>query len=148
MAFRYPLQSVLRLRRSLERQEELRLFQIAAVVTRIRAEIEQLDSDHFDQRRQFFEAMALGTLGAVLQFNVECDLAYTAARRSLQAQLEKAEQERLAQLHRYQQAYQKREMFEGLRDRQKAVYDLDFARHQQQLTDEAFLLRLSVKATE
>ena len=46
MAFRYTLQSVLRLRQGLERQEEQRLLACAIAVARIRAEIEQLDKYH------------------------------------------------------------------------------------------------------
>jgi flagellar export protein FliJ len=142
MAFRYSLQSVLRLRRSLERQEEQRLFGAAAIVARLRADIAQLKDIHFDQKRQAFQEMTSGSSGAALQFIAVCDAAYARVHQALLLQLEQAEKKRMEQLELYKLARQKRETFEGLRDRQEEAYNLDFARHEQQSTDEAFLLRL------
>jgi flagellar export protein FliJ len=142
MAFRYTLQSVLRLRVSLERQEELRLFASAAVVARVRAEIDALDQNQLSRRRAIIEELQGGSSGAALHFSSVCDAAYAQLRKKLQAQLEAAESQRLAQLRIYQSARQKREVLEGLRDQQQAVFDLTFTRHEQQGADEAFLLGL------
>jgi flagellar export protein FliJ len=148
MAFRYPLQSVLRLRRSLERQEEQRLFGAAAIVARLRADLEQLEHHHFDRKRQAYQEMTSGSSGAALQFMAVCDAAYAGTQQALLLQLEQAEKRRMEQLENYRLARQKRETFEGLRDRQEEAYNLDDARHQQQNTDEAFLLRLFSLPTE
>jgi flagellar export protein FliJ len=142
MAFRYPLQSVLRFRRSIERQDEQRLFAAAAVVNRLRAEIEQFENHHLDHKRQAFQEMISGLSGAALHFIAVCDDAYGRAHQALLLQLEQAEKKRVEQLDVYKLARQKRETFEGLRDRQEEAYKMDFARHEQQSTDEAFLLRL------
>jgi len=144
MAFRYSLQTVLRLRRSLERQEEQRLFAAASVVARLRVEIEQLEQDHFAQQAQTYQELAAGSFGATFEFLAACEAAFKQARQALRLKLEQAEKERMKQLQRYKEARQKREILEGLRDRQEATYDLEFSRHEQQRTDEAHLLRLFV----
>src|SRR5438045_3190918 len=118
MAFRYTLESILRLRRSLERQEEQRLLGAAAVVAKLRADVERLETNHCDQKRQAFEEMSVGSSGATLQFIAVCDAASARTRHSLLTQLEQAEKMRMEQLEIYKVARQKRETFEGLRDRQ------------------------------
>src|SRR5271169_5140253 len=137
MAFRYPLQSVLRFRRSLERQEEQHLLGAAAVVARLRADIEQFENNHFNQKRQVFQELISGSSGAALHFMAVCDAAYAKTRRALLLQLEQAEKKRMEHLELYMSARQKREMFEGLRDRQEEFYKLEFARHEQQSSDES-----------
>jgi flagellar export protein FliJ len=141
MAFRYPLQPVLRLRQSLEHQEEQRLFAATALVVRLRAEIEQLEYNHQSRRRAELDEMKAGAFGASFEFLVTCDAAYRKARSVLLAQLDQAERRRKEQLRIYQTARQKREIFEGLRDRQETAYDLAESRHEQQRIDEAFLIR-------
>lgn len=148
MAFRYSLESVLRLRRSLERQEEQQLFGTAAMVARLRGDIEHLENEHFGQKRRAFQEISSGSSGAVLHFMAVCDAAYTETRKALLRQLEHAEKKRMEQLEIYKLARQARETFEGLRDRKEEAYNFDFARHEQQSTDEAFLLRLSSNSIE
>jgi flagellar export protein FliJ len=141
MAFRYPLQSLLRLRESLERQEERRLFAIAALVARLRADIEQVDQHGIAARRAELREMVVASSGAFVQFAAVCQAALATARRKLELQLEEAERKRLHQLREYQAVRQKREILQGLRDRKEAAYELEFARHEQQTADEAFLIR-------
>jgi flagellar export protein FliJ len=141
MAFRYPLQSVVRLRQSIERQEEQRLFAVAAVVARLRAEIEEFERTCLETRRAALREMIPGCTGAMMQFAAMCDAAGAGTHRRLQTQLQEAERQRLEQLSVYQRARQKREIFEGLRERQKAVYEREVAHREQENADEAFLIR-------
>jgi flagellar export protein FliJ len=141
MAFRYPLQSLLRLRESLERQEEQRLFALAAEVARLRTQIERLQQEDFESRRMELQEMASGSSGALLQFEAICGAASEAARRKIGLQLEESERKRLNQLRVYQAAHQKREILQGLRERQETAYELEIARQEQQIADEAFLMR-------
>jgi flagellar export protein FliJ len=141
MAFRYPLQSVLRLRRSLEQQAEQRLFVIAGQVLRLRAEIEEHNLGEMERKRAGLELMAAGSFGAILRYAVFCEAASEAKRVALQVQLAAAERQRLEQLSRYHEARQKREILESVRERQKLTYDLTNARRDQQSADETFLLR-------
>ncbi|MGB2592297.1 MAG: flagellar FliJ family protein [Candidatus Acidiferrum sp.] len=148
MAFRYPLQPLLRLRESLERQEEQRLFASAAVVSRLRAEIERLHEAGVEAQREALQEMSLGSPGALLQFAASCEAAFRSACRKLQLQLDEAERKRLLQLRAYQAVRQKREILQGLRERQEAAYQLEFARHEQQTADESFLIRLFSTSSE
>ena len=141
MPFRYRLQPVLRLHRSLEYQEEQRLFASASVVNRLRAELETRQRQDLTARRAALAEMALFSSGAQLQFRAWCDAASQRAIEFLKGQLQEAERKRLEQLKVYQDARQRREIFEGLRERQKEVYDQELARREQQSTDEAFLIR-------
>jgi flagellar export protein FliJ len=140
MPFRYRLQSVLRLRRSLEHQEEQNLFAAAAAAAKLRANLEQLERNHLKRKNKTFQEMTIGSSGAVLQFEAACDAGFEEARQSLLLQLADAEQKKAQRLQDYLFARQKRETFEGLRNRQEEAYVLDASRHEQQSTEEAFLL--------
>jgi len=148
MAFRYALQPLLRLRESLERQEEQCLFALAALVSRLRAQIEQLHQNEFEVKRAELREMTTVSLGASLQFSAVREAAFRMVRKKLQMQLEEAERKRLLKLREYQAVRQKREVLQGLRDRQEAAYELGLARHEQQTADEAFLIRTHVLSRE
>jgi flagellar export protein FliJ len=141
MAFRYSLESVLRLRRSLEHQEEQRLFALAAVVARLRTMLERMQQSDVAQRRAALAEMEEFSSGAQLQFRAACDDASLRLINRVKGQLQDAERQRLEQLKVYQEARQRREIFEGLRERQQELYKLNQSRRQQQRTDEAFLIR-------
>jgi flagellar export protein FliJ len=141
MAFRYPFESILRLRQSLERQEEQRLFTTGATVARLRLELEESERSRSEQWRIASQEMMEGSAGAVLQFASLCDANAAEMQRKLRVRLVGAERQRLSQLLVYQQARQKREIFEGLRDRQEEDYDREFARREQQQADDNFLMR-------
>jgi len=148
MSFRYSLQAILRLRQSLERQEEQRLFIAVGVVARLRNDLELLEEQRFEEKRRAFDEMASGSSGAILQFIAICDKAYAGKKRSLELQLEQAEKKRLEQLEKYKKVRQDREILEGLRDRQEEAYNLEFARREQQAADEAFLTRKNTRTIE
>jgi|SRR5580704_7452261 flagellar export protein FliJ len=141
MAFRYPFQSILRLRQSLERQEEQRLFAIAATVARLRLELEEFEGSRMERWRIASEEMMAGSSGAVLQFAALCEANAATVHSKLRVELADAEQQRLKQLYVYQQARQKREIFEKLRDRQEENYDREAVRHEQEQADDSFLMR-------
>ena len=144
MAFRFPLQSVLRLRRSVERQEEQRLFAIAAIVARLRAQQEQLEREQLAARRAASAEMQDGVSGAVVQFAAVCEQAARETQVQLRTQLAEAEQRRLEQLAVYIRARQTREVFESIRERQEASYAHELARRDQARSDDQFLSRFRV----
>jgi flagellar export protein FliJ len=146
--FHYPFQSVLRLRQSLERQEEQRLFAIAATVARLRAEIEEWEHSRMELKRIASQEVTAGSAGALMQFATLRDASAAEAQLKLQSELVDAEQQRLQQLRVYQEARQKREILEGLRDRQEETYDREAARREQEQADDSFLIRFVVKPDE
>jgi flagellar export protein FliJ len=148
MAFRYPFQSILRLRQSLERQEEQRLFAIAATVARLRLELEEFECSRMEQWRVTSQEMMAGSSGAVLQFASLCEANAATVRSKLHVELADAEGQRLQQLYVYQHARQKREIFEKLRDRQEENYDREVVRREQKQADDSFLMRSREKAAD
>lgn len=141
MAFQFALQSVLRLRASLERQEELRLLSAAAAVAKLRGELDRIQTEQVRRKRAVLGELAAGSLGAVLQYSSFCDGASLWAQKNLRVQIEEAERQRLVQLGRYQVARQKREILERLREHQRDAFTVAFNRREQQSVDEAFLIR-------
>lgn len=148
MAFRFRLQSILRLRESLEHQEKQRLLAAAALVARLRETIQALEDSRMAEKRQALEQMAVETSGASLQFEALRDALCARARERLLTQLDQAESNRKRCLQSYQTARQKREILESLRDRQQDAYRLESTRREQQETDESFLLRLPQDSEE
>ena len=141
MPFRYPLQSILRLRFSLERQAEQLLFKISGQVLRLRTEIEELERGELARKRFGLQEVAEGSFGALLQYHQDCEFSVLEKRQVLLHQLQAAELQRREQLSLYQQARQKREILEQVREKQKALYEMELLRRDQQRADEAFLLR-------
>jgi flagellar export protein FliJ len=154
VAFHYRLQSVLRLRQGLERQEEQRLFAIAATVARLRAQIEELEQMRLETRRAAFQEIsssasgASGTSGSVLQFAAVCDAANAESQARLRMQLAEAERRRLEQLRVYKAARQNREILESLRERQETDYNREELRRQQERADDQFLARFRTDSSE
>jgi flagellar export protein FliJ len=141
MAFRYPLQSLLNLRQGLERQEEQKLLAAAAVVARLHHEIDQLEENQLQAQRTTLSHLAAGGAAAELQFASACAAAYERLRCERRNELQAAEAKRLERMHSYRKARQKREILEGMRERQQAAYELAFSRREQQSSDEAYLIR-------
>lgn len=141
MAFRYALQTLLRLREGLERQEEQRLFAAAAVVSSLRAQLEQLQEDELRREREMQQEMIGGGSAELLRFADVCRAASLEVRKKLEFRLEEADRKRMERLQDYQAARQKREILAGLRQKQEAAYQLESARQEQQAADETFLIR-------
>ncbi|HEY2461219.1 MAG TPA: hypothetical protein VGI16_10430 [Candidatus Acidoferrum sp.] len=141
MAFRYPLQSVLRLRASLERQEEQRLFAIAAIVAKLSRDLEQFDDARLESQRAVLYEMAESSSGAAIQFASLCDAAAAEKHGKMRIQLIEAERLRTQQVQLYRKARQKREVFESLRKHQAMIYEREAEHREQERTDEAFLIR-------
>lgn len=142
MAFRYSLLSLLRLRQALERQEEQKLVVLARTVMRMRRAVEDLDEGQLQAQRAALTQLSQGSVAAELQFANVCATAYERVRNQLVRELKAAETRRLEQMKTYCDARQKREILDGLRERQEAAHTLESARREQQNADEVFLLRL------
>jgi len=149
MAFRFTLQSVLRLRRSRENQEERKLLAIASAAGRVRTAIEMLEEISMDQYQRRNDELTSGAaIGAMLQFDAMCD----ERRRTLQFErrkmLAELEHKRAQQAAEYRKARQQREIMEGRRDHQKAKFDREFQKREQERADEIFLIRKIVSDRE
>ena len=141
MAFAYRLEVLLRLQRSLEQQEENRLLACAVRVARLKAELRSWEAARFARKRRIIEELEAGATGVVLQIAGEWDLAACRKQAEIRKQMETAEQLRLQQMGVYRKARQKREVLDGLKERQQTAYNQEELRKMQQTLDEMYLVR-------
>jgi len=140
MAFRYRLEALLRLQRSVEQQEENRLLACVSKVASLRAEAQALEQARFERKRSAWSEPS-GTPAALLRFAAEWDARALQRQKEIHERLRAAEVARLKQMVVYRAARQKREILEGLKDRQESAYTTEQLRTLQQSLDETHLLR-------
>lgn len=141
MAFQYRLESVLRLQRSIEKQEENRLLACVSKLARLRTELDSWEEARRRRKRQDAEDLKSGSTAAALTLTVGWDAGVTRKQHELAAKLKKAEEERSAQVAKVQQERQKREVLEGLKERLQTVHNQEELRRIQQVMDDMFLTR-------
>ena len=145
MSFEFTLRGPLRLRETQERAALQALQSIAAQVARAQAEISSLDASAEAARREVWDGSAAGMPAAELHFHAVQEAVLRERRRALSDRLHKLEGERQKQHAHYLQIRQQREVLSDLRDRQRAVYDLEQSRRAQREIDELFLMRRGVR---
>lgn len=148
MAFRYSLQSILRLRVSLEKQAEQNLFAAAALAAKLRNELERAASTLAQERERRQENLHGGVAASELHFALLAEAALQQRLAALRERLQEAEKNRARLLALYQAARQKRETLEALRQRAENAYKLGVARREQQQIDELFLRRAFLETRE
>lgn len=136
MAFRFPLQTLLRLREGMERQEELKLQRVIAMWMQARSELERL----FEERQAAWsEAKArLSSSAAASELHFELARDEVIQQRAEILRLRIAELDRMRQQQQlaYQKARQDREILQNLRDRQRERHDVEQNRKEQQSIDD------------
>jgi flagellar export protein FliJ len=141
MAFHFSLEVVLHLRRSLERQQELRLRAANQLVARTRRIIDQIGDCIAQAHHGQSQQLVAGTTAAELRFALQGTAALEEQRQSLQRELARLENLREQQQRILQQARRERETFESLREHERRIYVLQATRREQRQQDDLFLLR-------
>lgn len=141
MAFHFPLQAVLHLRQSIERQQELRLAAANQLVARAQHLIEQVEARRQELDSTRSRELSAGLTSAELGFAGQCDAELLRQRRMLEPQLARLEQLCGEQREIFRQARREREMLESVRERQLRVYQREAARREQRSLDDLFLLQ-------
>jgi flagellar export protein FliJ len=141
MAFHFPLEAILRLRRGQERVERLKLEAIASTQAQARNQLENMTQQFLESRRRFQQQMGEDMFGAELQFEDARLDGVAGARRALEMRIAALEQLWLKQLERYSKAHHSRELLEKLRDRKFDLYRQSLSRREQQELDDLFLMR-------
>jgi len=144
MAFRFSLQAVLRLRRSYERRERLRLEIITRRRLHTRQQIDELKSEILEANDRLARTLQAGMPAVELHLEVAQANARAKRQEVLAEQLAKLTQEHRAQQVAYQHAQQQRQIIENLRARLFAIYQQIQARREQQQLDDLFLIRREV----
>jgi flagellar export protein FliJ len=141
MAFRFPLEALLRLRQGLERQQELRLQEANLRVARLRQQIDEVQSEmeNIDIRQR--AQRESGISAAELQFDLLCRSVLMAHQHALEKLLAEAEAHRRSRSEDFQKARRQREVMDVLRRDRLADYQQEESRQDQRRLDDLFLLR-------
>ena len=141
MAFRFSLASVLRVRESIERREELALQKAEQELARVRRRIDELTGEiakaveaREKALQQPIQAYKLQSMDAEINAGAE-------AKQTLLETLQTLQQQRDAQMKLYQAAYNGRRMLTDLSAQQKTEYELEQDRAQQKRLDDIFASR-------
>lgn len=141
MAFCFQLEAVLRLRRSLERQQELLLQAANHEVLQMQRRILALKEWQKALQRNEEESLKAGTAAAELLFDNVLNSALLEHVHVFQSQLLQLENARDKARAALEEARRKREMLENLRDQQQRYFRMEQARREQRSIDELFLMR-------
>jgi flagellar FliJ protein len=141
MAFRFSLASVLRVRESIERREELALQKAEQELARVRRRIDELAGEiakAVDARekalQQAIQAHRLQSMDAEINAAGE-------TKQTLLETLQTLQQQRDAQMKLYQAAYNGRRMLTDLSEQQKTEFEQEQDRAQQKRLDDIFASR-------
>jgi flagellar export protein FliJ len=140
MAFRFPLQAVLRFRESFERRERQRLQVITREVIKARQEYAEAKQDRATALDGLASDLGRGMTVVELRFELDCDRARLRRVAGLAEHVVKLEELRVRQLGEFRKAQQHRKILENLRDRQLTAYRVVQDRRTQQQLDERFLI--------
>jgi len=141
MAFRFPLEVLLRVRQGLERQHELRLQKADQRVSGLRQEIEDVHAGMENIAVCRRPQLECGVSGAELRFDELCHSVLIERQRVLEKQLVEGEAFRRVCSQDFQLARRQREVMDTLRRHQLRDYRQQEARQDQRRFDDLFLLR-------
>lgn len=141
MGFRFPLETVLRVRESLEKREEAALQQILAEMARVRRSMDEQEQRILSLYKQKEEAMRRPTEAFRLQSMIAEAAAAVEQRALLTQTLAGLEQQRQERLTAYQNAHRNRQMLTDMRTRQRDEWQEKLARAQQKFLDDIFAAR-------
>jgi flagellar export protein FliJ len=141
MAFHYRLESLLRLQRSIEKQQENLLMGCAARVTALKNEIAEWEEQRRHRKNRGSEELKEGSTGAALSMAAEWDATARRKQKEIALQLVQAETARNEQVAKVRGERQKREVLEGLKEKLKSTYELEELRKTQRVMDDMYLTR-------
>jgi flagellar export protein FliJ len=141
MAFQFTLDAVLRLRLSMERQQELLLHEANQQVTALQLRIDNLNAQMTQDAAQENLQLTSALSAAELQFIGLCRSVLLGQRSGLERRLAAAQALRDSRMASFRQARQQREVLQTLRQTQAQVYHQNQARQNQRHLDDLLLLR-------
>jgi flagellar export protein FliJ len=141
MAFRFSLESVLRVRESIERREERALKKIQMEMARVSNQIEELNARIGRAQGERNEALQQPMPASHLQAMLSQTDSAVAARDALQATLRGLEEQRKQQMKVYQAAHRDHETLIEMRSQQRTAYLQEQTRMEQKYLDDLFVAR-------
>ena len=141
MPFRFSLAAVLRVRESLEENEERALQKIQLAMARVVHQIEELTSQIKKLHDAREETMQQPISASHLHLLVQQAQGAGERKKALYNDLHALEQLRDQQIIRYQTAHRNRETLTEMSDKQRDAYEQDQLRTQQRALDDIFIAR-------
>jgi flagellar export protein FliJ len=138
MPFRFPLATVLRVRESVQRQEERALQKIVLEMARVARRIDQLTAEIAEASNAEELAMQRPIPASQVQMLVWTTQAAIEKRMALERDRQTLERQRDQQLKAYHAAYRNSETLIELRDSQRAKYEQEESRADQKRLDDIF----------
>jgi flagellar export protein FliJ len=145
MAYRFPLEALLRLRTTLTRQEEVRLEGLAQQLQAARQELEALQARRREFERSLNAELKRGTLGSELQLRMIGSRGLREAEQQLMRAIVVLERSWSEQREKFKEARQRQEVLENVRQGQVVIYKEEQRRREQQLIDDLFRARTAVE---
>lgn len=141
MAFRFSLQTLLNLRRSLEKQEERLLQALNRELALLRQGIESLGREEISSRKERNRRLFGGLTGSDLRLVLVEENLQLQRRSQFEEREQVLQTEQRQQQSTYRGARQKRELLDHLRQRRVVAFQREQEKRHQQAVDEAFLFR-------
>jgi flagellar FliJ protein len=141
MPFRFPLATVLKLRESIEKREELALQKIQLEIGQTLHRIEELGEEMVRMRATREQAMVRPTPAMHVQLLELSMQSADEQRKALKGRLVELEQQRLRQVDIYQAAHRDRETLTHLHRKQRDLYEQERLRAEQKTLDDIFIAR-------
>lgn len=141
MPFQFSLASVLRLRESIEKREEVALKMVQLEVARVRRRIDELTDEMkmaWEEREKALQTPTQAAHLHVLQAEIN---AVEEAEKVLNETLATLKQQRDVQMKNYTVARSERQMLTNLFAEKKSVYEQEQARRQQKRLDDIVAAR-------
>lgn len=141
MPFRFRLETVLRLRRSVERQRELQLQHANSALVQLGNKIQQIETSLRESARRRDQQLAASASGAELHFDLACRDVILKQRQELLTELERATERRQQCLEDYKRALRDCEILETVRRQQLEAHKHEEERQEQRRLEDLLLLR-------
>ena len=141
MAFRFSLETFLRFRRSVERQQELKLLHAVQEVVALTEDIEIVERSISAIRESEYQELGPVVRAAQLHFDALRCSVLRERRQELENSLAQRQQVRARCQAEFQAAHRDRQAVEILREEQLQRYLREETRQEQKRLDDMFLLR-------
>lgn len=141
MAFRFTLDVLLRVRQSVERQQELLLQEANQRLAGLRRRMEEVDAQLAQLTARKMRQLESGFSAAELQFDLLCRSVVLQQRAALEQEMAQAEAMRDARREIFREARRQREVIDTLRTHQLQAHRQQEMRQEQRRLDDMFLLR-------
>jgi flagellar export protein FliJ len=141
MAFRFPLQALLRVRQSCEERERRRLALLNTEIGRLQQEHEILLREGVLAWTQISQDLKAGMSGAELHFEMASMKTRACRQEQLSKQIARLQQERIVQERLFREAQKGRKILDSLRERKLRDYLQIRGRREQQQVDDLFTVR-------